>query len=323
MKGDQCLPAHLPARVFRPHCQQSHRVYNAAMRRRFAQVVVLIAACVLAGKTHVRAQSAPCPPHLASASQVKQRSGSTISIIDVTFSDALQLPLVDQERIAAWIKQRTRGESLEQVTDDAVERVRAGWQNHGYFRVQVSGEEKTLADGPAGQRISLSFHVEEGLQYSLAEITFRNNEAIGDTSALRELFPISDGDIFSREKIAEGLENLKKAYGEMGYINFTAGPDTKFDDEKKMIALDIDLDEGKQFYVNSVDVLGLNESARQEVLKELPIKRGQIYNSGIWELSLLKYSSVLPECGCRQELSWDDRAGTVAVALDFRPCSTD
>jgi outer membrane translocation and assembly module TamA len=293
------------------------------MRRGLAHCVVFIAVCVLAGKTHVRAQSAPCPPHLASASQVKQRSGPAISIIDVTFSDALQLPLVDQERIAAWIKQRTRGEPLEQVTDDAVERVKAGWQNHGYFKVQVGGEERTLTDGPAGQRIALSFRVEEGLQYSLGEITFRNNKAIDDTSTLGEFFPISDGDIFSREKIAEGLENLKKAYGEMGYINFTAVPDTKFDDEKKMIALDIDLDEGKQFYVSSVDVLGLDEPARQELLKELPIKRGQIYSSRVWELLLLKYRDMLPECGCQQELSLDEHAGTVAVAIDFRPCSTD
>ena len=90
-----------------------------------------------------------------------------------------------------------------------------------------------LTSSPASQRMALSFQVEEGLQYTLGEITFKNNKVISDVAALRGLFPINDGDIFSREKIAKGLENLRKAYGDRGYINFTSVPDTKFDDEKK------------------------------------------------------------------------------------------
>ena len=35
-----------------------------------------------------------------------------------------------------------------------------------------------------------------------------------NTAALRILFPLKDGDVFSRDKIAKGLENLRKAYGE-------------------------------------------------------------------------------------------------------------
>jgi hypothetical protein len=33
-------------------------------------------------------------------------------------------------------------------------------------------------------------------------------------------------------------------------------PDTTFDDEKKLIFLDIDVDEGKQFYVRSIEFQG-------------------------------------------------------------------
>jgi outer membrane protein insertion porin family len=203
-----------------------------------------------------------------------------------------------------------------------VERVRAGWQDHGYFKVKVSGRKRTLATGLASRRISLSFHVDEGSQYSLDRITFKNNKAMSDVSVLRGLFSINDGEILSREKIAKGLENLKKAYGEMGYINFTPFPDIKVDDENKLISVEIDLDEGKQFYVSSVNVLGLDELARQEVLMELLIKRGQIYNSRLWELSLRKYSSLFPNCDCRySERRLDEKAGTVALTLDFRPCS--
>ena len=105
------------------------------------------------------------------------------------------MPTSDQDQIAASIKHRTYGNSLDGVTDEAVERVKAGWQDHGYFRVQVSGQERMLTSSPASQRMALSFQVEGGLQYTLGEITFKNNKVISEIAAVRGLFPINDGDI--------------------------------------------------------------------------------------------------------------------------------
>ena len=101
------------------------------------------------------------------------------SIAEVAFSGALQIATSDQDQIAASIKQQTKGNSLDEVTNEALERARAGWQNQGYFKVKVSGETKILTSGPASQRIALSVHVDEGLQYRLREITFKHNHAIG------------------------------------------------------------------------------------------------------------------------------------------------
>ena len=56
--------------------------------------------------------------------------------------------------------------------------------------------------------------IEEGDQFRLGKITFKNNKAITNTAALRSMFPLKDGDVFSRDKIAKGLENLRKAYGQ-------------------------------------------------------------------------------------------------------------
>ena len=84
------------------------------------------------------------------------------------------------------------------------------------------------------------------------EITFKNNKAISDVAGLRDLFPIKDGDIFSREKVAAGLENLRKSYVDLGYLNFTDVPDTVSDDAMGMISLEINMDEGKQFHVSNI-----------------------------------------------------------------------
>lgn len=265
---------------------------------------------------------APCPSSLNARDE--QPAGPEISIAEVTFSGSLQMPVPEQDQIAASIEQRTHGNALDRVVDEALERVRAGWQDRGYFKVLASGDARNLTSSPVSQRIALSVRVDEGSEYSLSRIRFKNNKAISDRHVLRGLFPINDGDIFSRAKIGTGLENLRNAYGELGYINFTSVPDTKFDDENKLISLAIDMDEGKQFFLRGVEVLGLEESARQEVLKDLPIS-GEVYNSRLWEQSFLKYRSMLPECECRwhDPRRFDEKAGAVTVTLDFRPCSTD
>jgi outer membrane protein assembly factor BamA len=298
-----------------------------------AQVTALVTTWLLASGQLCHAQQsvvkplpeiesdALCP---SSSAHPQQPLGPEISIAGVSFSGALQMAVADQDQIADSVKHEAHGTSLDGVTNEALERVRAGWQNRGYFKVQVTGEASTLSSSPGSHRIALFVHVDEGEQYKLSRITFRNNKAISNAKVLRNLFPIRDGDIFSRERVAKGLENLRKAYLDFGYINFTSVPDTTFDDQNGLISLDIDVDEGKQFYVTSVNVLGLNEPARQEILKDFPV--GQIYNARIFELSLKKHSTLLQfssDDPRHVKRLLDERAGTVAITLDAHPCPVD
>jgi len=286
-----------------------------------AQIVVFTVVCLSICTPSVKAQNANCPPDSASASDNKEPSGPEVSITGVTFSGFIQLPMLDQDQIASSIKQQSY-DSVDGVIEEGLERVRAGWQNHGYFKVQVSDEASTVASTPDGQRVVLSVHVDEGLQYNLGGITFKNNRAISDVNALRALFPIKDGEIFSRERIAVGLENLRKAYGELGYLNYTGVPDTTFDDEKKLAFLEIDIDEGKQFHLTRVDILGLDGPSQREVLKDMRV--GQIYNQRLFELSLRKHASLLRFL--HDDDPWhvtkrmDEKMGTVEIVLDARPC---
>ncbi len=188
--------------------------------------------------------------------------------------------------------------------EEDTERVRAEYQNRGYFKATVSDPKTEIHDtghkgaripliqaGP-GKAVDITMPIEEGDKYRLGKITFKNNKALSNSAALRNLFPLKDGDVFSREKIAKGLENLRKAYGEYGYINYTGVPDTTFDDEKKIANLEIDVDEGKQFYVRRIEFVG-NTTTRDKVIRrELALEEGGIYNSRLWEFSLLRLNQL-------------------------------
>jgi outer membrane protein assembly factor BamA len=208
-----------------------------AMRPELAKIAVLLTASLLASDSEQQAVSNSLPETKSNSScpssnaHNQRTPGPEISIAGMSFSGALQMAVVDQDQIADSVRRETHGTSVDGITGEALERVRAGWQNRGYFKVQVTGEARTISS----QHIALFVHVDEGAQYKLSGITFKNNKAIRDVVALRRHFPIKDGDIFSRERIAKGLDNLREAYRELGYINFTYVPDTKFDDEDGLI----------------------------------------------------------------------------------------
>jgi outer membrane protein insertion porin family len=217
--------------------------------------------------------------------------------------------------------------------EEDTERVRAEYQNRGYFKVLVEDPKAEIHDtghpgfhipwiqGGVGKAVDITMPIEEGDRYRLGNITFKNNKAIRNTIALRGLFPMKDGDIFSREKVAKGLENLRKAYGEAGYINFTSVPDTKFDDAKKIVNLEIDVDEGKQFYVRRIEFQG-NTTTRDKVIRrEIALEEGQIYNSHYWELSLMRlnqlgyFDQLKPDDPNTTERHLDEKNGTVDLTL--------
>jgi outer membrane protein insertion porin family len=220
--------------------------------------------------------------------------------------------------------------------NEDVERLRAEYQNRGYFKVLIEDPKTEIHDtghsgfhvpiiqhGP-GKAVDITIRIEEGDKYRLARITFKNNKAVRDPTALRGLFPIKDGDTFSREKIAKGLDNLREAYSELGYINFTSVPDTKFDDEKKLIFLDIDVDEGKQFYVRRIEFQG-NTTTRDKVIRrELALEEGQIYNGRLWKFSLLRlnqlgyFEQLKPDDPNTTERKLDEKNGTVDLTLKVK-----
>jgi outer membrane protein insertion porin family len=217
--------------------------------------------------------------------------------------------------------------------DEDTERVRSEFQNRGYFKVLVQDPKTEIRDTGhpgfhipliqkgAGKAVDITMPIEEGDRYNLGGITFKNNKAVTKTSALRSLFPIKDGEIFSREKIAKGLENLRKAYEELGYIKFTSIPNTTFDENKKLVFLDIDLDEGKQFFVRRIEFTG-NTTTRDKVIRrEIALEEGQVYNSRLWELSLLRlnqlgyFEQLKPDDPNVTDRHLDEAAGTVDLTL--------
>lgn len=198
-----------------------------------------------------------------------------IRVVDLRFEGTPTLALSEQNQIAAEIMEVVE-EDRKGWQESVQERVRYAWQVRGFFHVQVQTASRELSSSPEVKNVALTFQIEAGAQYHLGHIRFKNARQLTDPQ-LRRFFPIDDGEILKVDKIAEGIEAMRRAYGELGFINFTAVPET-VDERNERILLNLDLDEGKQFHISSIKVLGENQKLIAPLLRQYKIEPGEIFD---------------------------------------------
>jgi outer membrane protein assembly factor BamA len=239
----------------------------------------------------------------------------------ITFSNAALLPQDKQQEIAQIYRDRhvnsgSVERDMDSFAEELGERVRAEYQNMGYFKAEVDSHPLKTADAHV---YDLEAQVRSvGPQYRLGDIRFLRATVFPATE-LRDLFRMQRGEVFSRVKVAEGLEQLRHLYGSQGYINYTPVPATEFDNQTDIVNLTIDSDEGKQFRVGEIEVSGVDDLTKTRVLSELGMKVGDIYSTEAWR-KLRSEFPVLAETHtpARAHEGVDEATAVVDVVLNFR-----
>jgi outer membrane translocation and assembly module TamA len=198
--------------------------------------------------------------------------------------------------------------------DEASERVRSAYQDDGYFKAQVAAKAVPVTEEASSRYDVVVKVLEEGQQYRLGELRFTHMTAFPE-QPLRDLFLIQRGEVFSREKIAKGLEKLRQLYGSEGYFNFASVPNTVFDENTANIDLEINVDEGKQFRLRAFEVLGADPEIKARLLHDLGLKPGDVYIADSLSRLGKKRPDFFTEPGFDLEL--DERDGAVDIVLDF------
>jgi len=186
------------------------------------------------------------------------------------------------------------------------DRIRDAYQQKGYFTARIVEHQLTMRDvggsgfkipvfkpNKPGKRADLNLTVEEGKQYNLNKINFVGVKLFKTPDALmRPLFQMQEGDVFSTAKLRKGMENLRKLYGEFGYIDFVPEPVPEPLPGSNKIDLTFNVDEGKQFFVRRIDFSG-NTTTRDKVIRrELLVDEGDIFNTRLWEVSILRLNQL-------------------------------
>jgi outer membrane protein assembly factor BamA len=203
--------------------------------------------------------------------------------------------------------------------------LRGGLENHGYLKVEVSTEAKVISSSPALEHVVVHARLRVGPQYTLSGVQSRNVDSEGhlafSAEELRTLVPLHEGDLFSAEKVREAITALTKYYGAHGYIDFVAEPKTEIDDVHQQVAWVVSLQEGLQFRLGDIEIIGLDSTLEKELRSK--IRTGDILNFQLIVDFYREHKSELPEEVLPEDtvLRRNIKERTADALFDFRSCS--
>jgi outer membrane protein insertion porin family len=218
----------------------------------------------------------------------RSNKNSGVLITDLIISGAQTLSSDELNEIRGELT----GGCYNDDSDELQERIRAIFQNRGYFRFVLKSLSIKALD-PLGlpKPVLLEADVQEGALFRLAEITFSGNHAFA-SAKLRDGFPLKKGDLFKRDKIAGGLDTLRKLYGEEGFLDFMSIPDTEFSSNATVV-LDITIEEGPQYRMGKLEVFAKKEVA-ERLRAAWQVPEGAVFDSTYIEKYLKANRALFP-----------------------------
>jgi outer membrane protein assembly factor BamA len=185
------------------------------------------------------------------------------------------------------------GNCFNDDSDEMGERVRALFQDRGYFLAEVKSVKLKPGDPLASPKpVSIEADVVEGLQFRVGEIVFAGYRAF-PADTLRQQFPLKTGAVFERSKVAAGLQSLRKLYGTKGYLDYIAIPETQ-PGSNGIMKLTITFQEGPQYRLDKVEFAGKKEmTSRLQV--QWKLAPGSVYDSSYLDKYIAENRDFLPQ----------------------------
>ncbi len=153
----------------------------------------------------------------------------------------------------------------------------------GYYAVEVEVNVEDIDNN----RVNLEISIQEGDVATIKQINLIGNEKFDEEDLLDEFqlgIPsawaiFSSRDQYSRQKLAADLEILRSYYLDRGYINFTLGSSQiSITPNKESVFITINLHEGDQFKVASVDLAGDMVVGEDELRSLIALTEGDVFS---------------------------------------------
>ena len=183
----------------------------------------------------------------------------SISAIDISGNKALKTEQLLESLDGVGIKE---GEVYKRSTLEKVksELVRSYASNGRY------GADVVITELPKPRnRLEINIEVDEGKSAKIKRIIIIGNEIYSDEELL-DSFELSEGSFFSflssndqysREKLVGDIETLESYYRDRGYLKFSIeSSQISLSRDKKSIFITYNVNEGKKYTINDVDVVG-------------------------------------------------------------------
>lgn len=206
------------------------------------------------------------------------------------------------KKIQALIKTKKKwwfnsGYLKEEVLDEDMERIMSFYEQNGFIDVRVNKEVEYLKKG----RVDVNITIDEGKRYYVGNIYLSGNSVLSNKEITKAMKEISEGGVFSREKLSVDITNIRTLYFDRGYIFADVTESAAIDSQTGKVKLDLSIKEGVLAYIERVKIEGNTRTRDIVIRRELKLQPGDRFDGE----KLRKSKDRLQNLGYFDDISFD------------------
>ncbi len=154
--------------------------------------------------------------------------------------------------------------------------LRKFYLHKGYADFNVISANAELS--PDRKSFYLIYDISEGPRYRVSSIKIVSGIRTLKDKDLRGLVPVSAGDWFDGDALAEGVTALNTRALNLGYAFAQVNPQVQTDPAAKTLAITLNIIDGPRVYIQRIDITGNTRTEDKVIRRELTVAEGDGYN---------------------------------------------
>jgi outer membrane protein insertion porin family len=157
--------------------------------------------------------------------------------------------------------------------------IRRFYLKNGFADVQVIAA-LTEYD-PEKKGFLVTFKIEEGQQYRVAQVNFVSSIATLDSNALRGFSRVSAGSVYNAEALEKSVEEMQIEASRRGYAFAVVRPRGDRNFEQHTVSITFAVDEGPRTYIERINIRGNTRTRDYVIRREFDLSEGDAYNRAL------------------------------------------
>jgi outer membrane protein insertion porin family len=205
-------------------------------------------------------------------------------------SKEIKAALKNQERWLFSFLDRSGTLRTEELKDD-LETIRNVYYNKGYIQVVVDEpviepEVYTFREcyfwGPLKtftrkSELVIRVNIKEGEQFRVGSVVVKGNVLISDAELSKEI-KLAKGDVFNRDMLRQDVGRIMDRYDSIARPFANVVPQFNIDQDKKTVAVQIDIQEGGEVRIGRIDITGNGKTRDKVIRREMRLEEGDLYS---------------------------------------------
>ncbi len=160
--------------------------------------------------------------------------------------------------------------------DRDVLRISQFYWDEGYVKARVGKPKVELS--PDRTEIVITIPVEEGQRFRTGKVEV-TGDFIGPKEDVKKRVTLKTDDWFSSAQLRQSINAVGEIYKDQGYAYVNVVPNTRVDEEKRVVSLKVAINKGKKVRIGRIRILGNNRTRDKVIRREMRVYEGEYFSS--------------------------------------------